>query len=267
MPTEELAIPICRHLKTNGLRCQSPALKGEPFCYFHARLHKHHPAPLTAREIVDARDRLYHGYEEAVIGGGEDPMQIARAYPIQNEFNFPPLEDAASIQLAASMLFHAIAQGHVHLRRARLLRDLLRVAAVSCRLNQPNPDVTTCAVRDLDHTPEGVAIARADAPSDPGPEQPSAPEAAAIARADTPSEEIDPAPAQPTVPAPPTPSAPEPPSSSPELTSNQDFAPNPFADNILPQSPTVTNPDSEFYEFFHTGYGSPGRDSSHSDLI
>ena len=109
MPAEELAIPICRHVKTNGLRCQSPALNGEPFCYFHVRLHKHHPAPLTARQIVDTRNRAYDGYEEALIGAGEDPMQIARAYPTQNEFNFPPLEDAESIQLAASMLFHAIA--------------------------------------------------------------------------------------------------------------------------------------------------------------
>ena len=221
MHTQELAIPICRHLKTNGHRCQSPALNGEPFCYFHVRLHKHHPAPLTARQIVDARNRAYDGYEEALIGAGEDPMQIARAYPTQNEFNFPPLEDAESIQLAASMLFHAIAQGHVHLRRARLLRDMLRVAARSCRLNKPNSAATTNPVREIDHTPEGLAIAPAEPVSSP-------PEST---------------PVQPTASEPPQPNVVAPPSSGPELTSNQDFACNPSGNNILPEGRAVSLPN------------------------
>ena len=27
----------CRFIKANGLKCQSPALRGSPFCYFHSR--------------------------------------------------------------------------------------------------------------------------------------------------------------------------------------------------------------------------------------
>ena len=27
----------CRFIKANGLKCHSPALRGSPFCYFHAR--------------------------------------------------------------------------------------------------------------------------------------------------------------------------------------------------------------------------------------
>jgi hypothetical protein len=30
---------ICRHVKTNGLRCGSPALKGRLFRYYHSRVH------------------------------------------------------------------------------------------------------------------------------------------------------------------------------------------------------------------------------------
>ena len=116
--SDRFAVPICRHLKTNGFRCQSPALNGETFCYFHLRLHKEHHRPLTARDIVDRRNLQYSEYESALLRGGEDPMQIARAYPIQNEFQFPPLEDAESIQVATSMLFHALAQGQIHLSRA-----------------------------------------------------------------------------------------------------------------------------------------------------
>ncbi|SPE29632.1 hypothetical protein SBA5_700014 [Candidatus Sulfotelmatomonas gaucii] len=29
----------CRHIKPNGLRCKSPALRGHAFCYFHAKIH------------------------------------------------------------------------------------------------------------------------------------------------------------------------------------------------------------------------------------
>jgi hypothetical protein len=29
----------CRHIKPNGVRCQSPALSGHAFCYYHARAH------------------------------------------------------------------------------------------------------------------------------------------------------------------------------------------------------------------------------------
>ena len=287
MPTEELAIPICRHLKTNGLRCQSPALNGEPFCYFHLRLHKHHPAPLTARQIVDARNRAYEGYEEALIGGGEDPMQIARAYPTQNEFNFPPLEDAESIQLAASMLFHAIAQGHVHLRRARLLRDMLRVAAMSCRLNKSNPETTTVAVREIDHTPEGLAIAPADAPlqpTDSAPVHSSATEPTQPVTVELPQqseEKLESWIGRDSIgrdfspdafrndqtrsngaSAPETcsseacqPDAPAPQQHSPQPTSNQDFICNHLGDNILPEPPALTSKDSIFCDFFDAGQG------------
>ena len=29
----------CRHIKTNGNVCGSPALKDKPYCYYHTRLH------------------------------------------------------------------------------------------------------------------------------------------------------------------------------------------------------------------------------------
>jgi len=31
-------IPVCTHIKVNGVPCGSPALRGEAFCYFHQRL-------------------------------------------------------------------------------------------------------------------------------------------------------------------------------------------------------------------------------------
>lgn len=34
--------PQCEHVKLDGVRCGSPALKGKPLCYFHHRVHQRH---------------------------------------------------------------------------------------------------------------------------------------------------------------------------------------------------------------------------------
>lgn len=164
MTTPPVIIPLCRHIKTNGLRCQSPALTGETFCFFHARLHHDHPAPLTAQKIVNTWNE---GMVEAMISVGDDPMQIARAYPKQNEFNFPPLEDAESIQLAASMLFHAISLGVIHLGRARILLNLLKIANSSHRLATASPQDLSETVREIDRSSAGLPLAQQEARSTP----------------------------------------------------------------------------------------------------
>lgn len=30
----------CRHIKSDGIRCQSPPMRQSDFCYFHVKLHK-----------------------------------------------------------------------------------------------------------------------------------------------------------------------------------------------------------------------------------
>jgi hypothetical protein len=158
MHPDETPFPLCRHLKTKGTRCRSAAISGQEFCYFHARLHKDHPAPLTAQEIV----RTYSDANiEAWRRINEDPMTIARAYPRQNEFNFPPLEDAESVQLAGSMLFHAIAQGHIHPQRARILVAALRIVGSTMRRASTAPPNPADVVRDIHHTATGIPLAPA----------------------------------------------------------------------------------------------------------
>lgn len=50
--------PECRHVKTNGLKCKSPALRGMPYCYFHARLHRaaKGPRPLRIPALETSKD-------------------------------------------------------------------------------------------------------------------------------------------------------------------------------------------------------------------
>ena len=50
--------PECRHVKTNGLKCKSPALRGMPYCYYHARLHRasNGPRPLKFSVLETSQD-------------------------------------------------------------------------------------------------------------------------------------------------------------------------------------------------------------------
>ena len=61
---------LCRHIKTNGHRCQSPALLGTTYCYFHSRVHT----------MAKAKSSVW------------------------DNINLPLLEDSASIQVAISQI-------------------------------------------------------------------------------------------------------------------------------------------------------------------
>ena len=85
-----MAYNYCRHIRTNGRRCQAPALRDELWCFFHTRLHSRHrnvrPTKLAA-----------------------DCMEL------------PALEDALSIQVSISLVVFALANGKIDEKRARAL--------------------------------------------------------------------------------------------------------------------------------------------------
>ena len=130
MNAEPIIVPLCTHIKTNGRPCQSPALAGEPLCFFHNQLRVTHRRP----PVVEALTSFWQ--ETGILNEGDpegDPGTIARVYPRQNEIEFPPLEDAESVQLATSMLFQAIATGQIYFKRARLLLYTLKIAVINQR--------------------------------------------------------------------------------------------------------------------------------------
>ena len=85
----------CRHIMPNGSKCESPALRGKPFCYFHVRLHQ-----IAARPKSD-----------------DEPLTI------------PVLEDRCAIQLTLSQVLSALASGKLDPRRAALLLYGLQIAS------------------------------------------------------------------------------------------------------------------------------------------
>jgi hypothetical protein len=85
----------CRHIKINGLRCESPALKSGQFCYYHFKIHS-----------VGDEAHLKFG-----------PLQL------------PAPEDPAAIQLSVARINDALLSGRIDLRKAGTLFNGLRIAA------------------------------------------------------------------------------------------------------------------------------------------
>ena len=85
---------VCTHVKVNGVRCGSPALRQEVFCYFHQRM----------------------------IRGVRTPPK-SRLHPIAN------FEDTQAIQASLMEVVNALVRNHIDVPRARLILRALSIAA------------------------------------------------------------------------------------------------------------------------------------------
>jgi hypothetical protein len=85
---------VCSHIKVNGIRCGSPSLRGEVFCYFHQRM----------------------------IRGVRTPPK-SRLHPMAN------FEDAQAIQASLMEVVNALVRNHIDVPRARLILRALSIAA------------------------------------------------------------------------------------------------------------------------------------------
>jgi hypothetical protein len=78
-------IPQCHHIKDNGIRCGSPALRGKALCYFHLRQARRHPAfyisPLTDRASIQTV--LSQVIRAAFAGHIEDERLRTMVYTLQ----------------------------------------------------------------------------------------------------------------------------------------------------------------------------------------
>lgn len=134
---------ICRHIKTNGARCGSPALTNHAFCYFHRNLASRHPKPAP-----EPTPTIIH------------PLDPTRELQVAAEptLHLPALEDRESIQLAASMIIGALARNTLDTRRATALLYGLQVASANAvRLNH-EPSLNYI-VTETTLTPTGDEIA------------------------------------------------------------------------------------------------------------
>jgi hypothetical protein len=128
-----MELPLCRHIRTNGLRCKSPALTDAIYCFFHARLHERHS---NYRHTAASRGYLIPG----------------------QHIQLTTLEDRESIQVALSVVINALATGNLDSRRATALLYGLQLASS----NAAQLDLTPYAfevVRTAESTPDGLDLA------------------------------------------------------------------------------------------------------------
>jgi hypothetical protein len=122
--------PICRHIKTNGNRCQAFVIGSSAFCYFHRTLNRGHRAASTVKAPSLRPETMHYLLQNGQSLPQDDPLPA---------LNFPPLEDADSVQLALSLLFAALAAGQIKPTHARILLYTLQIASFNVRSISPLP--------------------------------------------------------------------------------------------------------------------------------
>jgi hypothetical protein len=89
---------VCTHIKVNGIRCGSPAIRSEVFCYFHQRMIRGVRTP--------PKSRLH-------------PMAL--------------IEDPSSIQASLMEIINAVVRNQIDINRARVVLRALHIAVKTSR--------------------------------------------------------------------------------------------------------------------------------------
>ncbi len=153
MPTE-----CCRHIRTTGRRCNSPALRDKAFCFYHDRSRMRHRSP--APKAPGAGLILHPMRAEAL--GQHDPMEVApQSQPLTLEF--PILEDRESIQVAASMIVTALGRNQLDGKRAATMLYGLQVASAVTHFDIHPADACMMQIEAF-NTPEGEDLSADDDP-------------------------------------------------------------------------------------------------------
>ncbi len=120
-----MSVTTCRHIKTNGKRCQSPTLGPSAFCYFHSRLHHRH------RRLLETSSKIPQLGPNPSPSASETTPSVPEYAPI--ELDLPPVEDAESIQVSISLLIAALAHNRIDPKRAAILLYALQLASTNAK--------------------------------------------------------------------------------------------------------------------------------------
>jgi hypothetical protein len=158
----------CRHIRTNGRRCCSPALRTSAFCYYHGHSIERHRG-LKAPAATDAMPAIIHPLNtdehrqrnpilaEYFAGVAPQPAPLMLA--------FPPLEDRESIQIALSMLICALGQNRLDPKLATTMLYGLQVASANAVKLDLQPSANQ-VVRSTVIDPTGAELAPDEDPQE-----------------------------------------------------------------------------------------------------
>src|ERR1035438_72161 len=140
-----LSAARCRHIKTNGTQCGSPALRDKNFCFYH-----HQDRPFNV------------------------PCYYEQEYPL-GEINLPYFEDAHSIQAVLREVVQMVMQKRLERKTASLLLYALQIASSNLKrmeLEKPQPEQVVVDV-ELESKTEIPMAAIDSAPEDQTSAQPN----------------------------------------------------------------------------------------------
>jgi hypothetical protein len=126
---------LCRHIKPNGLKCNSPALRSKSYCYYH--------------------DALYRV---------RNPSASDHEAPL----NLPSLEDVSGIQLAVQEVLAALSSTRIDSQRATvILRGLELAGRLARKLDAESPVQSVQEITCDDYgNPLAIAEAQCEFPQD-----------------------------------------------------------------------------------------------------
>jgi hypothetical protein len=77
------SVSICTHIKVTGVRCGSPALRGEQFCYFHQRMMRGVQIPNNARihpvALIENEEAIQASLMEVINALARNTIDLKRA--------------------------------------------------------------------------------------------------------------------------------------------------------------------------------------------
>jgi len=130
MPNQTETRYQCQHIQLSGLRCGSPALRNEPFCYHHH----------TTRRPASTKPIAHCGHH--------------------SEFDLLLPEDRSAIQHNIGLILQRIATNQIDPRRAGLLLYGLQIATANLRTAQKSkqPHLPPNPSGSLDEEPEQEGV-------------------------------------------------------------------------------------------------------------
>jgi hypothetical protein len=85
------SVKVCTHIKVTGVRCGSPALRGEQFCYFHQRMVRGVATPPNARlhpiALIENEEAIQASLMEVINALARNTIDLKRAELILRALN------------------------------------------------------------------------------------------------------------------------------------------------------------------------------------
>ena len=119
--------PRCKHVKVNGARCESPALREQAYCYYHYRARQRELSPQAPLHTTAQRP------------GAVEERPLMAEVPLCPPPDLFLLEDANAIQCAVEWVLRRILDGSLEHRRAALLLHGLQIASANIKLTNFRP--------------------------------------------------------------------------------------------------------------------------------